>query len=82
MAGLSGGYPDFKPLPNFTAGEGRWFCYEMMVQANTLGKNDGEVKVWVDGKVVGGLPDLFLRTINTLKIDEAHLDCTPSTANG
>ena len=66
-------YPDFKPLPNFTPQRDRWYCVEMMVHANTPGKNDGEVKYWVDGKVIGDFPNLNMRSISTLKIDHAHL---------
>ena len=66
-------YPDFKPMPNFLPQRDRWYCYELMVKANTIGKNDGEVKCWVDGKVVADFPDLFMRASATLKIDEAHI---------
>ena len=44
-----------------------------MVHANTPGKKDGEVKFWIDGKVVGDFPDLNLRSISTLKLDHAQL---------
>ena len=43
-------YPDFKSMPNFLPQRDRWYCYELMVKANTPGKNDGEVKCWIDGK--------------------------------
>src|SRR5207247_270127 len=43
-------YPDFHAMPNELPLMGKWYCHEMMVKANTPGKNDGEVKVWVDGK--------------------------------
>ena len=66
-------YPDFKPMPNFTPQRDRWYCVEMMVHANTPGKNDGEVKYWIDGKVAGDFPNLNMRSISTLKIDHAHL---------
>ena len=44
-----------------------------MTKLNTPGKNDGEVKVWVDGKVVADWPDLIVRTVNTLKIDQVYI---------
>ena len=40
-------YPDFKPYPMFLPQRDQWYCYELMVKANTPGKNDGEVK-WLD----------------------------------
>ena len=43
-----------------------------MVKANTPGKNDGEVKYWIDGKVAGDFPNLNLRSISTLKLDHAR----------
>ncbi len=51
-------YPDFKPHPQFIPQRDRWYCYELMVKANTPGKNDGEVKFWIDGKVAGDFPNL------------------------
>src|SRR5205085_10171929 len=57
----------------FTPQRDRWYCVEMMVHANTPGKNDGEVKYWIDGKVVGDFPDLNMRSISTLKIDHANM---------
>ena len=68
-----GQYPDFKELPNWQPQRGVWYCYELMVKANTPGKNDGEVKVWIDGAVTADFPDLNLRSIPTLKLDEAHI---------
>jgi uncharacterized protein (DUF2141 family) len=67
-------HPDFKPLPNFLPVRGRWYCYEQMVRLNTPGKRDGEVKIWVDGKLTADWPDLLIRTVKTLKIDEVYLN--------
>jgi hypothetical protein len=66
-------YPDFKPMANFLPLRDRWYCYELMVRANTPGQNNGEVKFWIDGTVVGDFPNLNVRSISTLKIDEAHI---------
>jgi len=44
-----------------------------MVKANTPGQNDGEVKYWIDGKVVGDFPSFNMRSISALKIDIAHI---------
>src|SRR5207253_2709660 len=65
-------YPDFKPLPNFLPQRDRWYCYEQMTKLNTPGKNDGEVKVWVDGEVAADWTNLIIRSVNTLKIDELY----------
>ena len=66
-------YPDFKPYPMFIPQRDRWYCCELMVKANTPGKNDGEVKYWIDGKVAGDFPNLNVRSISTLKIDWASM---------
>jgi hypothetical protein len=44
-----------------------------MVRANTPGQNNGEVKYWIDGTVISDFPNLNIRSIDTLKIDEAHI---------
>ena len=66
-------YPDFKAMPNFLPQRNRWYCYELMVRANTPGQNDGEAKYWIDGKLIGDFPNLNIRSVSTLKIDEAHI---------
>jgi hypothetical protein len=69
-------YPDFRILPNFLPQRDRWYCVELMVHANTPGRNDGEVKYWIDGQLAGDFPDLNVRSISTLKLDRAHLGLT------
>lgn len=46
---------------------GKWHCVEVMVKLSTPGKEDGAVKLWVNGKLVSDYEDLPLR-------DEAHPD--------
>jgi FG-GAP-like repeat len=66
-------YPDFNSMANLLPRRDRWYCYELMVRANTPGQNNGEVKFWIDGRLVGAFPNLNVRSISTLKIDEAHI---------
>jgi hypothetical protein len=66
-------YPNFHPLPNVNVPKGQWFSYELMVKLNDIGKRNGEVKVWLDGKVVADFPDLFIRSVDHLMIDTLHL---------
>ena len=47
----------------------RWYCYEVMLKANTVGQRDGRVACWLDGKLIADFPNLRLRDIDTLKID-------------
>ena len=66
-------YPDFKAMPDFLPVRNRWYCYELMVRANTPGQRDGEVTYWIDGKLVSDFPNLNIRSVSTLKMDEAHI---------
>ena len=63
---ISGAVPDFKPMPNVQPKLGEWFCYEIMVKANTIGRNDGEVAWWIR------------RTVN--RTDSRICFCDQSTA--
>ena len=44
-----------------------------MVKANTIGQNNGEINLWIDGQLTGALAEfVFARSISTLKIDRGH----------
>jgi hypothetical protein len=67
---LNGNYPfspDFIPRPNVTPARDRWTCFELMVEANTLGQADGRVGLWMDGTLIADHPGLRFRTIAELK---------------
>ncbi len=51
----------------------RWYCYEFMVKANTVGKRDGRIACWLDGKLIADFPGLRFRDVESLKIDYAHI---------
>ncbi|MEX2244715.1 MAG: polysaccharide lyase [Fimbriimonadaceae bacterium] len=53
---------------------GQWYCYELMVRANTPGKRDGRIACWLDGKLIADFPNLRLRDVASLKINHAALD--------
>jgi hypothetical protein len=61
--------PSFVPRPDLVPALGRWYCYELMVQANTPGRRDGRVAFWVDGRLTGDFPNLRFRSVESLKID-------------
>ena len=46
---------------------GKWHCVEVMTKLSSPGKEDGAIKLWVNGKLVSEYDDLPLR-------DEAHPD--------
>jgi hypothetical protein len=61
---------EFVARPNVNVERGRWYCYELMVQANTPGKRDGRIAFWVDGKLAGDFPNLRLRSVEVLKANQ------------
>lgn len=65
---------DFMARPDVVPEVGRWYCYELMVKANTPGKRDGRIAFWLDGKLVADFPNLRLRDVDTLKIDRFSLE--------
>jgi hypothetical protein len=66
-------YDDFRAKPNHLPQRNRWYCYELMVRANTPWLSDGEVKWWVDGKLTADFPDLKIRSIAGLQIETAKI---------
>ena len=62
--------PQFVSRPNIAPPLGVWHCYEFMVKANTPGLRDGRIAAWIDGNLVADFPNLRLRDVNTLKMNE------------
>ncbi len=48
---------------------GKWYRLEQEVRLNQPGKNNGRVRVWVDGRQVLDQQGLTFRTVNQLKIE-------------
>ena len=71
--------PYFVPRPNFVPLRNRWYCYELMVKANTAGRRDGRAAFWIDGKLIADFQNLRMRDINTLKIDRVQLTLQAKT---
>ena len=63
----------FVARPDIIPELGRWYCFELMVRANTAGLRDGRVACWLDGKLIADFPNLRLRDVDTLKINTASL---------
>lgn len=74
-SGLPGNFgSSFVSRPNFIPQRDRWYCYELMVRANTPGLNDGRIAVWIDGVVIADFPNVRLRDVSSLKINRVALD--------
>jgi hypothetical protein len=65
---------EFVSRADVTPALGRWYCYELMVKANTPGQRDGRVAFWLDGELIADFPNLRLRETTALKIDRFTLD--------
>ncbi len=60
---------DFVARSDITPELDRWYCYEMMLAANTVGSRDGRITLWLDGSVIADFGNLLLRDDETTKID-------------
>lgn len=60
---------DFIPRPKFNIELGKWYCYELMLKANTPGQRDGRITAWVDGEIILDFGNMRFRDIADLKID-------------
>ncbi|MCY3018152.1 MAG: hypothetical protein NTW87_03850 [Planctomycetota bacterium] len=64
---------EFVSRPDVIPERDRWYCYELMVRANTPGQRDGRIAFWVDGKLIADFPNLRLRDVETLKANRIGL---------
>ena len=64
---------DFVSRANFIPQTNQWYCYELMVKANTPGLRDGRVGLWIDGTLIADFQNLRLRDTSSLKIDQILL---------
>ena len=65
---------NFVSRPDVIPQLGRWYCYEVMVRANTPGQRDGRIALWLDGRIIADFQNLRLRETTSLKIDKFDLD--------
>ncbi|HEY1173624.1 MAG TPA: hypothetical protein VGH19_19825 [Verrucomicrobiae bacterium] len=52
----------------------RWYCIEQYVKLNTVGKADGILRGWVDGKLAFEKTDIRMRAVDTLKVEMVWLN--------
>jgi hypothetical protein len=45
----------FMPAPKTKVARGRWICAETMIKLNNIDQRDGELALWIDGKLLGQL---------------------------
>jgi hypothetical protein len=60
----------------------RWYCYELMVKANTPGQPDGRIAAWLDGVLVMDFMNLQFRDVASLTINRfgmgLHIGTNPN----
>ena len=61
--------PSFVSRRDFLPALGRWYSYELMVQANEPGRSDGRVAFWIDGRLAADFPNLRFRSVASLKLN-------------
>jgi len=52
----------------------RWYCVETELKGNTIGKNDGELRMWVDGGLKAEKTGLILRGDSNMRIQAIEDD--------
>ncbi len=63
----------FADKPYAIPKRGQWYCVEFMGKANTPGKEDGEIAVWIDGKKLAHHRGINWRSSEKLKINSLWL---------
>ncbi len=66
--------PEFVARPDVIPTLGQWYCYELMVKANTPGLRDGRIDFWVDGRLAADFQNLRLRDTTALGIDHIEIN--------
>jgi hypothetical protein len=69
----------FISRPDFIPVLGQWYCYEIMVKANTPGKRDGRITCWVDGEIIADFTNFRLRDTNKLLINRIDMGIYAAT---
>jgi hypothetical protein len=74
----------FVARPEVIQALGRWYCYELMVKANTPGQRDGRIAAWLDGALVMDFMNLRFRDVAALTINRfgmgLHIGSNPNGA--
>ncbi|MDA7887811.1 hypothetical protein N9A86_00320 [Akkermansiaceae bacterium] len=52
----------------------RWYCIEQQVRLNTIGKSDGILRAWIDGKLAFDKTDVQMRKTEKLKIENIWIN--------
>jgi hypothetical protein len=64
---------EFAPDPPHEFPVGDWFCFEMMMKANTPGEHDGVMAYWVNDSLVHRVYTMLWRTSPTLALNRMRI---------
>lgn len=73
-ADMQSEYGDRWIWPGAVLQRNRWYCIEQQVRMNYPSAADGELRVWVDGRLVMERKNVRLRTVDRLHIETVWLD--------
>lgn len=59
--------------PDFVPKLETWYAFEVMIKVNTIGKGDGELNLWIDGKLVYERNAMRFRSEASLALDKIGL---------
>jgi hypothetical protein len=63
----------FEPDPPVAFPVGEWFCFEMMMRANTVGNHDGSMAYWINDTLIHQEDGMMWRTSPTLAMNRMRL---------
>lgn len=63
----------FTPQPAVALPVGSWFCFEMMMRANDVGKSNGEMAYWINGKLAHQVNTMLWRKVESLQLNMVRL---------
>ncbi len=70
----------FRPTTPAPLPVGEWFCFEMMMEANTPGEGDGKMAYWINGQLGHNVETMRWRTTDSLQLNRVKLQhYIPST---
>jgi hypothetical protein len=64
---------EFEPDPPAAFPVGEWFCFEMMLQANTPNEHDGVMAYWINGALGHQVDAMMWRTVPELALNRVGL---------
>ena len=54
---------------------GKWYCLEMMLAANDIGKKNGQLKAWLDNELIIQVDQMRFRDTDQLKMWRFYVSC-------